>query len=87
MNSEFKIEKGVPIPRKRGEKSKYPFFEMEVGDSFVVPVAGSNKTPEQMAMSIRNCYHNICRYNKNYKDCKFTIRIIESTSVRCWRIK
>ena len=79
------IDKNIPIPRKRGEKSKYPFFEMEVGDSFEVQV--SNTTPEKMAASIRNCYHNICRNNKDFKSRKFTIRVMSNTSVRCWRVK
>lgn len=38
--AEFKIEKGVEIPRKgrgRGRPSKYPWADMEVGDSFRVP--------------------------------------------------
>ena len=37
----MKIEKGIPItPRKSaGRKSKYPWGEMEVGDSFFVPGA------------------------------------------------
>lgn len=32
MITEFKIEKGIPIPTS----SKYPFQEMQVGDSFVI---------------------------------------------------
>lgn len=86
MDSNYKIEKGVPIPRKRGEKSKYPFSQMEVGDSFEVKV-DILTSPEKLAMSIRNCYHNVCRYNNEFKDRKFTIRIISPQSVRCWRIK
>jgi len=39
---EFKIEKGVPLPPKgTGRKNgtyKYPFRDMEVGDSFFVPI-------------------------------------------------
>ena len=34
--SEFKIEKGVPIPKKGREKKVWPFDEMAVGDSFFV---------------------------------------------------
>jgi len=86
MENKYPIERGIPIPRKRGEKSKYPFFEMEVGDSFVVPVNEGEVAPK-VANGIRNCYHNICRYNKDFKDRKFTIRIIGHTSVRCWRVK
>ena len=39
--SEFKVEKGVPVPPivRKGvtHKTKYPWREMEVGDSFFVP--------------------------------------------------
>lgn len=35
-NGEIKIEKGVPLPHVRGV-AKYPWHEMKVGDSFVVP--------------------------------------------------
>jgi hypothetical protein len=39
--SEYKIEKGVPVPPivRKGvtHKTKYPWREMEVGDSFFVP--------------------------------------------------
>lgn len=36
---QFKIEKGVPITGSRGVKGswKYPFANMQIGDSFVVP--------------------------------------------------
>lgn len=36
--SQFKIEKSVPIP-PRSRASKYPFEQMEKGDSFVIPAA------------------------------------------------
>ena len=40
--SEYKIEKGfpIPLPCKRG-KAKYPWRELEVGDSFFVAGAKS----------------------------------------------
>jgi len=34
-NGEIKIEKGVPIPTRRSN-SRYPWREMQIGDSFVV---------------------------------------------------
>lgn len=82
----YTIDKNIPVPRKRGEKSKYPFFEMEVGDSFVVSVK-EGQLAQKVANSIRTCYHNICHHNKEYKTMKFTIRILSNVSVRCWRIK
>ncbi|MFA4836354.1 MAG: hypothetical protein WC749_09830 [Dehalococcoidia bacterium] len=33
----YNIEKDVPIPRPCGRTKKYPYEEMEVGDSFFVP--------------------------------------------------
>jgi hypothetical protein len=36
--SEIKIERGVPLPEKRGLYNKYPFKQMKVGDSFIVPI-------------------------------------------------
>jgi hypothetical protein len=32
----YKIEKNIPMPEGRGRKKKYPFEEMESGDSFFV---------------------------------------------------
>lgn len=41
--SEYKIEKDVPIPPKNaGRGSKYPFPEMEVGDSILVELKQSS---------------------------------------------
>lgn len=36
----FKIEKGIPVPTKglQAKPIPYPFAEMELGDSFVVPI-------------------------------------------------
>ena len=37
-----KIEKGVPIPDDVKGRKKYPFSEMEIGDSFVCQNAHGN---------------------------------------------
>lgn len=38
MSVAFKIEKGVAMPeRKRGRPTRYPWAQMEIGDSFVAP--------------------------------------------------
>lgn len=47
----MQIEKGIPIPeRKRGRKPKYPFGEMDIGDSvfFEVAICGG-MSQEQVA--------------------------------------
>lgn len=48
----FKIEKGVPVPEKlaKGMK-KYPFDQLEVGDSFFVPMA-DNASPSSLFSAI-----------------------------------
>ena len=45
----FQIETGVPVPERAVRKSKYPFPQMEEGDSFFVP----GKTAAGMYASCR----------------------------------
>lgn len=33
-NGAIKIDKGVPIPPRRAGAHKYPWYDMEIGDSF-----------------------------------------------------
>jgi len=68
----FKIEKGVPPPKK-GASSKYPFAAMEVNDSFFVPGA----TPVQL----RSAASAFGRRN----DQKHSVAK-EADGVRVWRI-
>ena len=85
MKRGYKIQKNVPIPHHRGGKSKYPFLKMDIGDSFVVE--DNTRDAAKIASGIRNSYHNVYRYNLEFKSAKFTIRVIDKHSVRCWRIK
>ena len=39
----FKIEKNVPIPPRRGRRSKYPVANLQPGESFLVPTSAFNK--------------------------------------------
>lgn len=64
------IEKGIPLPKR------YPFDQMEVGDSFAVPPGVSRTTVAIAAM----------RYGRDH-DMKFTIRMMPDRSYRCWRVK
>lgn len=38
MDPSFKIERGVAVPAARKRITRYPFAEMEIGDSFLAPV-------------------------------------------------
>jgi hypothetical protein len=73
--SEFKIEKGVPIPERRHGKGKYPWASLKIGDSFFVPGLYSSA---QMASSIgfqrqKTGREHVCRK--------------EGEGVRVWRTK
>ena len=54
---------------------KYPFDGMEVGDSFLVP-SHVNRTTVSVAAK---------RWGEKH-DVKFTIRMTEDRTLRCWRI-
>lgn len=68
----IEINKGLPTPR--GRKTKYPFREMDVGDSFFAP--GSS------VIGIHGCA-------RRHRPMKFTCRsMVENgvAGIRVWRI-
>ncbi len=73
----IKVDKQKPIPeRKRGPVSKYPFKDLKVGDSFLIP----DKTKKN------GIYSSLAHFNKGRrKPIKITIRI-EGDALRVWRI-
>lgn len=68
--SHLRIDKGIPLPKR------YPFDQMEVGDSFAVP-EGISRTRVSIAAM---------RYGRDHK-MKFTVRQMPDRSLRCWRVK
>jgi len=78
--SEFKIDKNVPIPEGRWGKrrKKYPFDEMEVGDSFFIH-GGKQES-----------ITSIMRHWREKLGHKYTTRsVVENgvKGVRVWRIE
>lgn len=70
----IEIEKGIPMPErsKTGRKGKYPFSEMEVGDSFFL----DDKTQKSVASTVTSAR----------KKFGFTFAARdEDTGVRIWR--
>jgi hypothetical protein len=67
----YKIEKNVPIPEKKGRK-KYPFGDMEIGDSFVM----------QKVITTAN---SIARSYGNRHKVRFTCYAISENKTRVWR--
>lgn len=76
----FKIEKDVPLPTTvgKGGTSKYPFRQMEVGDSFRVegPVTAGQRN------SISHCAASVGKRTGRM----FTTRLQPDGSVRIWRV-
>ena len=68
----YKIAKGIKIPeRKRGRPHKYPFAQMEIGDSF-----DAKRVAAWSAMG----------YGKRH-DMEFAERKIGKNKIRIWRVK
>lgn len=91
----LKIEKGIPLSefylsryKKRGNMTgnkgrplKYPFKDMEVGDSFLVPLGDSGGEDRAVASKFRllaNAY--AMRLNR-----KFLVLRDNDHKYRCWR--
>lgn len=82
------IERGIPMPRapKLSGKIVYPFGEMEVGDSFSVPLTGEQSSDGRTDKAYRRISCAAASWKrKNGRD--FSTQIDRANSiVRCWRI-
>lgn len=78
----YAIEKNVPVPTtdSRGRPNLYPWGQMQVGDSFAVPISAENK----VAMR-RRLWAGARRYGKA-NGIKFTVRTLPGL-LRVWRTK
>ena len=76
----IKIETEVPVPTKTTRKSKYPFREMEVGNSFFVNEKESVARLQQKLSAAASMF---CKKNPAYK---FKTQAFD-TGVRLWRVK
>ena len=65
----MKVDKGIPLP------SKWPFSDMEIGDSFALPENVRRTTVSVAAM----------RYGRTTGK-KFTVRKMPDKTFRCWRL-
>lgn len=81
MITEFKIEKGIPIPTHK--KIKYPFDEMEVGDSFLIECINDPRKKKHIQSYVASVLN---RYNKQeQKTMKIKTRR-EKEGLRVWRV-
>lgn len=72
----YEIEKNIPVPEKEGPK--YPFKQMEVGDSFFVECQGFDAY--RKIANAANSFQRRCDM-----PIKFTVRML-TEGVRVWRI-
>lgn len=72
----YQIEKNVALPALHGapNRSKYPFREMDVGDSFAAP----DEDKERLRCAASSAGIRLGR--------KFSIRKQDDGSLRCWRL-
>jgi hypothetical protein len=80
---DFKIEKNIPMFLKSKEDYKYPFQEMEVGDSFNISCNNG--------IDLRNKRNNVLSCAQNFKklktDFKISTRNTSLFNLRVWRVK
>ena len=80
LDTEYHIEKGVPIP-EYSQISKFPLLDMEIGDSFVAPLVDKK--------ALTNAITRIHKRNQTYKFITRTVtgRGRTGKQTRVWRIK
>ena len=67
----YKVESGHPIPEnRRGRRAKYPFRDMEIGDSFICP-------HERVRLAAAS--------HAKRNGVRFTVRKIAGGKFQCWR--
>jgi hypothetical protein len=80
MLYDYRVEEGIPMPPERYMISKYPWRQMNVGDSFLV---------EKETAKINSLWDSLssCRCNAERKTgYKFALRR-NSKGIRVWRVK
>lgn len=71
-----KIESHIPIPETKVKKQKFPFREMNIGDSFSFPL-----------LYYKIVINNSSNFSKRNPEYKFKVRKEENNErVRIWRV-
>lgn len=74
----FVIEAGVPLPKQRRRYSAYPFAELAIGDSFIVPQDPDGSPPVRVFTQV---------YAWSRRDGRqFMARRVDG-GIRVWRIR
>lgn len=73
------IEKDIPIPSIR--RGKYPFAQMQAGDSFFLPCANSEEQSISIDRVKASCYLRLKHYGERYHAKKI------NGGVRVWLVE
>jgi hypothetical protein len=76
----YKIEKGINV-EDVAKNPKYPFSQMEVGDSFIYATIYNRYA----SVKVSNAAHNWCKKQPEPKP-KFSTRKTKDGMIRVWRI-
>lgn len=85
----FMIVKGIPVPPRKGGTGAppiYPFAQMEVGDSFDAPRDMGKRACGTCNRQGSVSNSGISYAKRNNPTAKFSVRIIDENTVRCWRL-
>ncbi len=85
----YAIEKSIPVPAKRPGRPRvyeYPFAGMEVGDSFSAPrdMGQTKNGQDKRQNTIGSCARGYTK--RRNPTAKFTVRVVDENTVRCWRV-
>ena len=78
----FEIEKNIPVTDARSTRNVYPFADMEVGDSFFVPVT-ENIGKVSLGRRLRSAVHNHTKLEG--VESTFSVRQY-GEGMRVWRV-
>jgi hypothetical protein len=77
----YKIDKGKKIPQSRASIRKFPWIDMEIGDSFDMPLE-ENSRQQNQSIHGSAAFHRK-KYNPTFK---ISVRKLEDC-MRVWRVQ
>lgn len=83
----LQIEKGIPFANRISEAAhyKYPFEDMEIGDSFLIPLEDNKRSTRQNARTL--CRVTFERWAVKWSRDEYQIRTAQvEGGIRVWRV-
>jgi hypothetical protein len=73
------IEKNIPMPAPRTTPARYPWRQMQVGDSFLVEGTPSAKLRNRLSVAASHAQRRLSEGHR------FAVRVVAPNAVRVWR--